>query len=306
MNLIGKTVLICGGTGLLGRHLSAALSERGASAIALGSEKYDLTKPSHAVMLVNDYRPDVVIHAAARVGGILANKQNPYLFGRDNLLMGLNVIDACAYRVEKLVFIGTTCSYPSECEVPFHEEDLWFGPSESTNASYGHAKRLLGDLLAAAVYEGRLKCGTTAVLANLYGPGDNFDPESSHVIPAIIRKMCESTDEVELWGNGLSTRDFLYVKDAAEGICRVCEDYDDPSPINLGTGVEYSIEWVARMIAEIVGFKGQIAWNQNGLDGQKRRALSTRKAWELLHWDAKMPMSAGLAETVQWWRGNRE
>lgn len=308
MNLDGKTVLVTGVSGFLGQHLIKALTKHGANTCGFSSADYDLTKPSMAYKAVETSKPDLVIHAAARVGGILANKRKPYTFGRDNLLMGINVIDACIrHEVPKLVLVSTTCAYPSECPVPFREDSLWSGYPEPTNAPYGVAKRVLGEMIAAAsVGENKLLCATTCILANLYGPSDNFDPENSHVIPALIRRFCEAVDqghtEVECWGTGLPTRDFLHVRDAAEGICRACEERNDPSPINLGTGIEYSIAQIARMIAEIVGYKGAILWNKNGLDGQNRRALCTQKAWESLRWEAKVPLMEGLTETVEWWR----
>src|ERR1041385_5844653 len=291
MKLSGKRITVTGATGFLGRHLCRTLADRGAIVTALGSDRYDLTKPSHALMAVKQHNPEILIHAAARVGGILENERHPYAFGRDNLLMGIHALDAAiACGVEKFVLISTTCAYPSHCPVPFKEYSLWLGRAEETNSSYGHAKRLLGDMVAAAVEEGRLKCGTTCILANLFGPGDNFPPEKSHVLPALIRRFCDAVDrgltEVECWGSGNSTRDFLYVTDAAEGIPRVCEDWYVEYPINLGTGLEVSIKMVAKLIAEIVGFKGDIKWNKNGLDGQNRRALDTHQAWDALKWEA--------------------
>ena len=307
MNLFEKSVLVTGSAGFLGRHLCRALESRGAVVHGCRSAEYDLMKPGHAHGLMNKIKPQVVIHAAARVGGIGANSKRPYAFARDNLLMGINTLDAAiANNVEKFVLIGTTCSYPENCPVPFREDMLWNGSAEPTNAPYGHAKRILMEMVAAAVNEGRLNCGTTAIMANLYGPGDSFDLETSHVIPAIIRKVCESKDhgrnEVELWGSGRATRDFLFVRDAAEGICRVCEDWHVPYPINLGTRNEHTIRSVADLVSEIVGFDGDIIWNGNGLDGQRRRQLDTQRAWDSLKWEAKTWILDGLRETVKWWR----
>jgi GDP-L-fucose synthase len=307
MNLKGKSVLLTGGSGFLARHLLPVLGDRGAIVHTPTHDDYDLTKPGHAFGMMDKVRPDIVIHAAARVGGIKANRDRPYAFGRDNLLMGINTLDAAiANNVEKFVLIGTACSYPSHCPVPFREDNLWNGCAEETNAAYGHAKRLLGDLIAAAVHEGRLKCGTTALPANLYGPEQDSHPDNSHVIPAMIRRMCEAVDqdltEVSCWGSGRVTRDFLHVRDAAEGVVRVCEDWDVPYLINLGTGFEVSIELMANLVAKIVGYKGKILWRGDDLDGQRRRALECGRAAEALGWAARTDFETGLRECIDDWR----
>lgn len=309
MNLSGKTIFVTGAYGgFLGTHLTISLLARGAKVHTVRSCECDLTKAGDALEAMQEIKPDLVIHAAARVGGILANKKKPYTFGRDNLTMGINLLDAAiAANVEKFVLVSTTCAYPEHCKVPFEEDALWNGSAEPTNAPYGHAKRLLGDLVAAAVREGKLQCGTTAILANLYGPGDSFDPITSHSIPAMIRRLCEAVDrglsEVTCWGSGKATRDFLHVRDAAEGIFRVCEAWDIPEPVNLGTGREVSIRDMAEMVADIVGFTGRIHWSpDDGLDGQRRRALDCTRAWTGMGWEPQIAFRDGLEETVYYWR----
>lgn len=309
MNLSGKKVFCTGGAGFLGTWLAKALLERGATVQTVRSEDCDLRIADEAKRAVDLLEPDLIIHAAARVGGILANKRKPYQFGRDNLLIGMNVIDAAAQcKTPKVVLIGSTCSYPLvPSTFPFSEESLWENYPEKTNAPYGVAKRTLSTMLEAAIEEGRLISGTTAILANMYGPGDNFDPETSHTIPALIRRMCHAVDtgatEITNWGTGRATRDFLHVRDAAEGICRIAESWDAPAPVNLGTSKEVSIRELADLIAEIVGFKGAIRWSPNdGLDGQQNRALDCTRAWNGLGWDAKIDFKFGLQETVSYWR----
>jgi GDP-L-fucose synthase len=274
--------MVTGGAGFLGRRIVAALEERGAKPIVIRSADYDLTKPDRVRAALEDHTPQYLIHAAAVVGGIGANRAHPAKFFHDNAVMGIHLIhEAWQAGVEKMVVIGTVCSYPKHTPVPFKEEDLWNGYPEETNAPYGLAKKMLLVQLQAYRQEHGFN-GVMVIPTNLYGPGDNFDLETSHVIPAIIRKCLEAkeqgSDEVVLWGTGTPTREFLYVDDAAEGIVRVLERYDDPEPINLGGGEEISIRDLAELIAEVSGFEGRFLWDESKLDGQPRRRVSVSRA----------------------------
>lgn len=315
MNLFGKRVFVTGGNGFLGTYLTEALLARGVKEVrTVRSADHDLRDAAEALRVVQEIRPDLVIHAAGRVGGIQANKSAPYTFGRDNLLLGTSVLDACiACGVEKLVFVGSVCSYPAVPKsFPFSELDLESGMPEPTNANYGLAKRMIGTLIKAAFVEGRLKCGTTAILANLYGPGSGtlHERASAHVIPGLIQTFCGAVErgerQVELWGSGHPSRDFLHVRDAAEGICRVCEDWNIPDPINLGSNREITIRNLASLLAPMCGFDGEIRWANEGLDGQARRLLDTRLAHEALACRPKIMLEFGLYETVEWYRKQRE
>jgi GDP-L-fucose synthase len=307
MELRGARVVVTGGSGFLGRRVVAALDGRGCAAVfAPRRADYDLRDRAQVIRLYADTRPDVVIHLAAVVGGIGANRANPGRFFYDNAVMGIEVLEQARLAgVGKFVGIGTICAYPKLTPVPFREEDLWNGYPEETNAPYGLAKKML--LVQSQAY--RQQYGMSAIHllpVNLYGPGDNFDPESSHVIPALVRRMeearLEGRDEVVLWGDGSPTREFLYVDDAAEGIVRATEAYDDAEPVNLGSGREIPIRELAGIVAAAVGFTGRVGWDVTKPNGQPRRALDTTRAFARFGWRATTSFEEGLARTVAWYR----
>lgn len=308
-SLQGTRVLVTGGGGFLGRRVVAALEERGAIPIVVRSADHDLTKPDRIRAVLDQAQPQYVVHAAAVVGGIGANRAHPARFFYDNAVMGLHLIhDACVAGVEKMVVVGTVCSYPKFTPVPFREEDLWNGYPEETNAPYGLAKKML--LVQAQAYRSEYGFNCAYVIpTNLYGPEDNFDPETSHVIPAIIRKCLEAVDlgrdEVMLWGTGSPTREFLYVDDAAEGIVRALEDYEGAEPLNLGAGQELSIRELAGMIAEATGFSGRFVWDKSHPDGQPRRAVDGTRADQSLGWRPTIELEEGISRTVERYRGSR-
>jgi GDP-L-fucose synthase len=259
--------------------------------------------------MYEDARPDVVIHLAARVGGIGANQRSPGTFFHDNLLMGALLIEhARRQGLEKFVCVGTVCSYPKFATVPFREDDLWSGYPEETNAPYGIAKKALLVQLQAYRQEFGLR-GIYLIPVNLYGPRDNFDPESSHVIPALIRKCVEAVergdDVIEVWGSGTPTREFLYVEDAADGIVAAAERYEGEEPVNLGTGREITIRDLATLIAKFTGFHGSFTWNTARPDGQPRRALDVSRARDEFGWTARVPFEEGLEATISWYRESR-
>ncbi len=302
-----KRVCVTGGGGFLGRRLCQALSERGCpDAFVPRREEYDLTDAAAVRRMYRDADPDVVIHLAAEVGGIGANQQQPGRFFYANLAMGLHLIEeGRRQRLHKFVQIGTVCAYPKHCPVPFREDDLWNGYPEETNAAYGIAKKALLAMLQA--YRSQYGFNGIYLLpVNLYGPGDNFDPEDSHVIPALICKFDQAVrtgqTEVECWGTGEATREFLYVDDAAEGILTATESYAGPLPINLGSGHEISIRDLAALIARMTGFSGRIRWDTSRPDGQPRRRLDTDRARQLLNWQAATDLQTGLKKTIDWWR----
>lgn len=306
----GKRVCVTGGGGFLGSFVVEELRRRGATSIFVPRKKeYNLVHHEAVVRLLEDSKPDVVIHLAANVGGIGANRKNPAAFFYDNLMMGVQLMhEAWRFGVKKFVAIGTVCAYPKFTPVPFKEEDLWNGYPEETNAPYGLAKKML--LVQAQAY--RQQYGFNAIYllpANLYGPRDNFDLETSHVIPALIRKFTtardEGRDEVVLWGDGSPSREFLYVEDAARGILDATEKYDGPEPVNLGTGREVRIRDLANMIAEMVGYKGRIVWDTTKPNGQPRRSLDTSKAKAYFGWEATMPLEEGLKRTIAWWEEHK-
>ncbi|MCH7592446.1 MAG: GDP-L-fucose synthase [Planctomycetes bacterium] len=300
-------ICVTGGAGFLGRVVCQVLRDRGAPSIIVPrSSEYDLTRADAARRLFDDHKPDVVIHLAAEVGGIGANQANPGRFFFANMAMGLNLIEEARVRgVDKFVQVGTVCSYPKNCPAPFREESLWDGFPEETNAPYGVAKRTLGVMLDAYRRQYGFN-GIYLIPVNLYGPGDNFDPEMSHVIPAMIRKFCDAVDEgrdaVTVWGGGTITREFLYVDDAAEAVVKATETCDDSEPINLGTGREISIADLAQRIASLCGFSGRIEWDGSKPDGQPRRRLDTARATRRLDWRAKVDLEEGLRRTIDWWR----
>jgi GDP-L-fucose synthase len=305
-----RRVVVTGGSGFLGTQVVERLRELGCNQVFVPRrERYDLTQQEAVERLHEESRPDVVLHLAAEVGGIGANRDNPGRFFYANMLMGVLMIEAARKRgVEKFVQVGTICAYPKHTPVPFREEDLWNGYPEETNAPYGIAKKALLVQLQAYRQQYGLN-GIYLLPVNLYGPGDNFDPESSHVIPALIRKMMEAEDrsapEVALWGTGSASREFLYVDDCARAILLAAEHYDRPEPVNLGTQSEIRISELAALIAELVGYRGRLVYDPTKPDGQPRRCLDTSKALQLFGFRAHTPFREGLASTIRWYREDR-
>jgi GDP-L-fucose synthase len=298
-------VLVTGGGGFLGSHLVERLEADGHDVIVARRRDYDLTRWDDAERLFADTRPERVFHLAAEVGGIGANRANPGRYWYANLIMGAHVLELSRLNgVGKVVVAGTVCAYPKFTPVPFREDALWDGYPEETNAPYGVAKKAV--LVGAQAY--REQYGLDAIFllpANLYGPRDNFDLDTSHVIPALIRKMLESRDEVVLWGDGSPTREFLYVDDCAEGLALAAERYDGAEPVNLGTGVETSIRSLAETIAELTGFEGEIVWDTSMPNGQPRRSLDASRAAERFGFRARTSLREGLERTIAWYRENR-
>jgi len=308
--LRNKRIAVTGGAGFLGTQVVRKLAERGYQSIVVPRSKdYDLVDNEAVKRLYHDSKPDIVIHLAARVGGIGANKENPGKFFYDNLIMGVQMMEqGRLFGVEKFVAAGTVCAYPKYIPIPFKEEDLWNGYPEETNAPYGLAKKML--LVQAQSY--RKQYGFNAIYllpVNLYGPGDNFDLESSHAIPALIRKCVDAIEnnerEVVAWGTGKPTREYLYIEDAAEGIILATEKYNKPGPVNLGSGFEISIRDLASLIAKLAGFKGQITWDTSRPDGQPRRLFDSSKAEKEFGFKAKMNFEEGLRKTVEWYKEQR-
>jgi GDP-L-fucose synthase len=295
-------ILVTGGGGFLGSHLVERLVADGESVVVPRRADYDLTREDDVVRLFAEAEPELVFHLAAEVGGIGANRANPGRYWYANVLMGANVLEQSRlYGVSKLVVVGTVCAYPRDTPVPFREAELWNGYPEETNAPYGVAKRSV--LVGAQAY--RRQYGLNAIFllpANLYGPRDNFDLETSHVIPALVRKMVEAGDEVVLWGDGSPTREFLYVEDCADGLLRAAELYDAPEPVNLGTGEEISIRDLAALVADLTGFSGRIRWDTSMPNGQPRRSLDASRAEELFGFRAETPLREGLEKTIAWYR----
>jgi len=301
-----KTFLVTGGAGFLGSHLIEQMKEKGTSPAHIRvtrSKTTDLRIWEHCVDAVQDI--DVVIHLAAKVGGIGYNRNNPATLFYDNAMMGIQLMEAARREgVEKFVQVGTVCAYPKFTPVPFKEEDLWNGYPEETNAPYGVAKKML--LVQAQAY--REQYGFNAIYllpVNLYGPRDNFDPESSHVIPALIRKFVDAkqskSDTVEVWGTGSASREFLYVDDAARGIVLATERYNKPDPVNLGSGMEITIKDLVALIGELTGFDGEIVWDATKPDGQPRRCLDVSRAREEFGFEAEMGFREGLHRTIEWY-----
>ena len=305
-----QRVCVTGGAGFLGRRVVERLRERGVTDIFIPrSNEFDLTSEQAVSRLFDTARPTTVIHLAAEVGGIGANREQPGRFFYANMAMGLHLIEEARRRgVEKFVQVGTVCAYPKLCPAPFREETLWDGFPEETNAPYGVAKRALGTMLQAYRRQYDFN-GIYLVPVNLYGPHDNFDPETSHVIPALIRRFSAAAkhgdDEVQCWGTGGATREFLYVDDAAEGIVTATATHNDAEPINLGTGDELAIADLARKIRDLCGFTGKIVWDATRPDGQPRRRLDTTRAQDLLGWSARISLNEGLRRTIDWWQAGQ-
>lgn len=301
-----KKVIITGGAGFLGSCLARRLKELGAKQVFIPRSKdYDLVLPDTAKRLLDDYPSDIIFHLAAQVGGIGANRENPGLFFYNNLMMGVQLMEQARLTgVNKFIGVGTICSYPKFTPVPFLEDNLWAGYPEETNAPYGLAKKMM--IVQAIAYQDQY--GFNAInpmLVNLYGPGDNFDPESSHVIPALIKKFVEAKAAkapfVEVWGTGRATREFLYVEDGAKGLIMAAEKYNSPEPVNIGAGNEISIRELADLIKMLVGFKGDLIWDKTKPDGQPRRSLSTEKAFNEFGFKSETDFDRGLKSTIEWY-----
>ena len=298
--------VVTGGGGFLGSYVVERLRARGLDPFVPRRRDYDLTDHRAVVRLFEEARPELVLHLAAEVGGIGANRANPGRYWYANLLMGVHVLEQSRLTgVEKVVMLGTICEYPKFTPVPFHEDELWNGYPEETNAPYGVAKKSL--LVGGQTYREQYGLNALHLLpVNLYGPRDNFDLETSHVIPALIRKMVEAGErgerEIVLWGDGSPTREFLYVEDCAEGILLAVDGYDGSEPVNLGTGAEISIRALAELTGELTGFDGEIVWDTSKPNGQPRRALDTSRAEELFGFRASTPLRDGLERTVAWYR----
>jgi GDP-L-fucose synthase len=304
-----KRFIVTGGAGFLGSYVVEKLKERGCRNIFVPLvEDYNLTKEKNVIRLYQNYPYDIVIHLAAVVGGIGANRENPGKFYYDNLVMGAMLMEyARQYKIDKFVALGTICAYPKFTLVPFKEDDLWNGYPEETNAPYGLAKKMM--LVQSQAYRAQYGFNSIFLLPlNLYGPRDNFNPKSSHVIPALIRKFVEATEEgkeeVVCWGTGKPTRGFLYVEDAAEGILLAAEKYNKSEPVNLGTDLEISIKDLAELIAKLAGFKGKIRWDTSKPDGQPRRKLDTSRAKREFGFKARMEFEEGLKRTIGWYKEN--
>ena len=294
--------LVTGGGGFLGSRLVERLRAEGVDPFVVRSREHDLTVAADVERLFAEVKPELVFHLAAEVGGIGANRANPGRYWYANLMMGAHVLEQSRIAgVEKLVIAGTVCAYPKFTPVPFQETELWNGYPEETNAPYGVAKKTI--LVGGQAYREQYGLNTVFLLpANLYGPRDNFHATNAHVIPDLIRKMVESTDEVVLWGDGSPTREFLFVDDCVEGLLLAAERYDGADPVNLGTGVETSIRETAELVADIVGFSGRITWDTAMPNGQPRRSLDASRARELFGFEAKTPLREGVERTVAWYR----
>jgi GDP-L-fucose synthase len=309
-NLSGKRILVTGGNGFLGRHVCAALRDhRPAELFAPRKAEYDLRDPDQVRRVLRDTRPDVVVHLAAVVGGIGANRTNPGRYFYENAVMGVHLMEEARLAgVGKFVALGTICAYPKFTPVPFREDDLWNGYPEETNAPYGLAKKML--LVQGQAYRQQYGFNAITLLpVNLYGPHDNFDPESSHVIPALIRKVLEARDAgrafIEVWGTGAASREFLFVRDAAGAVAAAADRYDKPDPVNIGSGMEIKIRDLVPLICELCRFAGEVRWDATKPDGQPRRCLDVTRARDEFGFVAKTPFRDGLAETIAWYEANR-
>jgi len=305
-----RRVVVTGGAGFLGGYVTEGLRKRGCRNILVPKiEDYDLVRAQDITRMYEDMRPDIVIHLAAVVGGIGANREHPGEFFYKNLMMGVQLIEQGRQRgIEKFVAIGTVCAYPKHTPVPFKEEDLWCGYPEETNAPYGLAKKML--LVQSQAYRREYGFNSIFLLpVNLYGPGDNFDVHTSHVIPALIKKCVDAIDGgqdyIECWGSGNVSREFVYAADAAEGILLATEKYNSAEPVNIGSGFEIRIRELAEKMAKLTGFDGEIWWDSSKPDGQPRRRLDVSRAREYFGFEAKMPFDEGLRATIDWYRASR-
>lgn len=310
IDVTSKRIVLTGGSGFLGRHVKERLLAEGATDVVVPRRaQYDLTEEAAVERLYRDHAPHIVIHLAAVVGGIGANRENPGKFFYDNLMMGVQLMEhARRSHVEKFVSIGTICSYPKLTPVPFREDDLWSGYPEETNAPYGLAKKML--LVQGQAYRAQYGMNAIHLLpVNLYGPWDNFDPASSHVIPALILKCQEALESgastITCWGDGSPTREFLYVEDCARAIVAATKRYDEPEPVNIGAGFEISIEELAGLVTELMGFEGEIRWDSGKPNGQPRRCLDVERA-KAFGFEASTPFREGLRKTIDWFRNARE
>ena len=311
MDLSTKRICITGGAGFLGTHLQAELRERGAKELFIPDyPEYDLVKSEDIARLYDEAKPDIVIHLAAKVGGIGANREKPGEFFYDNLMMGVQLLHQAWQRgIEKFVAIGTICAYPKYTPIPFKEEDLWNGYPEETNAPYGLAKKML--LVQSQGYRQQYGYNSIYLLpVNLYGPGDNFNPASSHVIPALIKKCVDAREagenEIIAWGDGSPTREFIYVEDAAEAIALATMRYNASEPVNIGSSFEISIKDLTELVARLTGFKGDIRWDTSKPNGQPRRKLDTRRAKEYFGFESHTNFEDGLKRTIAWYEANRK
>ena len=302
----GKRVTVTGGRGFLGHNVVKQLEQKGAKVSTFSSAEYNLTRQDNVARVYKDFKPQVVIHLAAKVGGIGANRDNPGSFFYENAVMGIEMIEQGRLNnVEKFVQVGTVCAYPKFAPIPFSEDDLWNGYPEETNAPYGLAKKML--LVQSQAYREQYGFHSVYLLpVNLYGPGDNVDLHNSHVIPALIRKCLEARDAgtpaIQAWGTGKPTREFLYVEDAARAIVLAAEKYDKPEPVNIGSSEEISIKDLTELIVELTGYEGRVDWDASKPDGQPRRKLNVERAQKEFGFKSSTPFRVGLAETIKWYQ----
>ena len=308
--LKNKHITVTGGKGFLGSHLLKKLKDGGCRHIKIADRpEYDLTDIADIRRMYEETKPQIVIHLAAKVGGIGFNQEKPAELFYDNLIMGTQLLhEAYLRNIEKFVALGTICAYPKFTPVPFKEEDIWNGYPEETNAPYGLAKKMM--LVQSQAYRRQYGFNSIFLLpVNLYGPGDNFDPRSSHVIPALIKKCFDAidayNDKIEVWGTGSATREFFYVEDATEAICMATDTYNKSEPVNIGAGFEISIKELTELIAKLTGFQGKIIWDKSKPDGQPRRMLDTTKALKEFMFTAKTNLTTGLIKTIDWYKENR-
>jgi len=302
-----QRITITGGKGFLGRHLIRKLQEKGYQNLSIADlPEYNLVRLDDVHRLYEDLKPDIVLHLAAKVGGIGFNQENPGALFHDNIMMGIQLLhEGYLRKIDKFVALGTICAYPKFTPVPFKEEDIWNGYPEETNAPYGLAKKMM--LVQSQAYRQQYGFNSIFLLpVNLYGPGDNFDPKSSHVIPALIKKCIDAIinreDEIVVWGTGKATREFFYVEDATEAIILATEKYNKSDPVNIGAGFEISIRNLVDLIVELTGYKGQVTWDETKPDGQPRRMLDTTKAYQEFGFKAKTDLREGLKKTIDWYR----
>ena len=302
-----QRITITGGKGFLGRHLIRKLQEKGYQNLSIADlPEYNLVRLDDVHRLYEDLKPDIVLHLAAKVGGIGFNQENPGALFHDNIMMGIQLLhEGYLRKIDKFVALGTICAYPKFTPVPFKEEDIWNGYPEETNAPYGLAKKMM--LVQSQAYRQQYGFNSIFLLpVNLYGPGDNFDPKSSHVIPALIKKCIDAIinreDEIVVWGTGKATREFFYVEDATEAIILATEKYNKSDPVNIGAGFEISIRNLVDLVVELTGYKGEVTWDETKPDGQPRRMLDTTKAYQKFGFKAKTDLREGLKKTIDWYR----